>query len=785
MTTDSPMMAQWKCCKEQAAGALLLFRLGDFYEAFHEDALLLSKELDVTLTRRQEVPMAGVPFHASEGHIDKLVGKGYRVAIAEQVEDPRLAKGLVKREVVRIITPGTLIQSGLLCDKSNNFLACIVEGSLSLLDLSTAEFKVFEFTSPAELIDELYRTRPREILLSHRHPPAWIEECRRQWGALILMREAWHFDPVDAEQRLLRHFRLHRLDGLGLSGKRGAISAAGAILYYVQDELHLPTEHIKTLRVEQRHSSMHIDRSTLRHLEIIEPLHKEGCSLLQVIDSTETPMGGRALKQWLTTPLLDRTLIEERQEKIAELLKDPDKLDTIRRHLKEIRDLQRMMMRIETGCATPRDLRSLATSLRAASALQEHTQSPDLTSLVTLLFKALVEAPPLRISDGGLFKEGYNAELDELRHLHKGRQEWVASYQVGLREETQIKTLKVGYTQAFGYYIEVSRGQAGKMPSHFERKQTLVNAERFITGELKEFEYQMLHAEERLSAIEQELFSTLRRTVATEAPLVYATATAIATLDCLASLAHAAHIHKFSRPTITETGALIIHRGRHPIVELHTPSGSYIPNDLALNTSDARLHILTGPNMAGKSTFIRQAALIVLLAQIGSFVPAKSAEVGIVDKLFSRIGASDDLSRGQSTFMVEMTETAHILNHATPRSLVILDEIGRGTSTYDGISIAWAVAEELLRIGSKTLFATHYWELTDLENQSPGAINYHVAVHEGNLGIVFLRKIVRGSTDKSYGIHVAKLAALPPAVIARAEELLQGFERKAELDYTR
>jgi DNA mismatch repair protein MutS len=780
------MMTQWRQCKEQAAGALLLFRLGDFYEAFHEDALLLSKELDLTLTRRQEVPMAGVPFHASDGHIDKLVGKGYRVAIAEQVEDPKSAKGLVKREVVRIITPGTLIQSGLLSDKSNNFLACIVEEkALSLLDLSTAEFKVLEFATPSELIDELYRTRPREILLSNRRPPPWIEECRRQFGALIHMREAWHFDKVAAEQRLLRHFQLHCLDGLGLKEKSEAIRAAGAILYYVHDELHLPIHHIQTLRLEQRHFSMHIDRSTLRHLEIIEPLHKEGCSLLQVIDYTETPMGGRALKQWLTSPLLDRTAIEERQDKIAELLKSPERLETIRRHLEEIRDLQRLMMRIETGCATPRDLRNLATSLQAASALQEHTKSPDLTPLVTLLFSALVEAPPLRISDGGLFKEGYNAKLDELRHLHKGRQEWVAGYQVRLREETQIKTLKVGYTQAFGYYIEVSRSQAEKMPPHFERKQTLVNAERFITGELKEFEYQMLHAEERLSAIEQELFSALRRTVATDAPLVYATATAIATLDCLSSLAHAAHIHRFSRPTITETGALIIHKGRHPIVELHTPSGSYIPNDLALNTSDARLHILTGPNMAGKSTFIRQAALLVLLAQIGSFVPAESAEVGIVDKLFSRIGASDDLSRGQSTFMVEMTETAHILNHATSRSLVILDEIGRGTSTYDGISIAWAVAEELLRIGSRTLFATHYWELTDLENQSPGAINYHVAVHEGERGIVFLRKIVRGSTDKSYGIHVAKLAALPPAVIARAEELLQGFERKAELDYAR
>jgi DNA mismatch repair protein MutS len=798
----SPMMAQWQSCKQSAPEGILLFRLGDFYEAFYEDAVLLSKELDLTLTKRQEIPMAGVPFHSSEGYIDRLVAKGYRVAIAEQIEDPRTAKGLVKREIVRVVTPGTVVNSTLLFDKSNNFLACIAQVGetygLCILDLTTADFRAMEFDHAKDMADEICRLSPKEILLAEKWQKKHtelIEEIKAQLGCAIHAKEDWHFDHSYACDVLMRHFCVHSLDGFGLKGMLPAINAAGAMLQYVRDDLNLPVEHIKLIAKEHLSRYMLLDRSTQKNLELFTSLEEGGKkhTLLKVLDFTATPMGGRLLKTWLSHPLLDAGEIQLRQEGIAEFLSHPDLSKELRVHLSEIRDLERLMMRIQTGYASPRDLGGLRFSLEHVAPLSKiltcfkakkialaNDQLSDVTDIVAKLCNALVDAPPLRLSDGTVFRAGFHPELDTLKSLQEDSHSWVASYQVKLKEETQIKTLKVGYTKAFGYYIEVSKGQADKIPDSFQRRQTLIHAERFITPELKEFEYKILHAEEKASAIEFELFNTLRKEIASYAPQVRKIAQAIGELDCLLSLAEAAKKFNYVRPLVDQSNVFHVTQGRHPVVEASFFTETYIPNDVYLDDQDQRLYLITGPNMAGKSTFIRQVALIAILAQMGSFVPAKEAHIGIVDKVFSRIGASDDLSRGQSTFMVEMTETANILNNATSRSLVILDEIGRGTSTYDGISIAWAVAEYLLTQSgkqTKTLFATHYWELTQLEQEIRGAINYHIAVQESDRGIVFLRKIIKGSTDKSYGIHVAKLAGLPFSVVKRAEAMLEKLEK--------
>lgn len=806
LTTDlkiSPMMAQWQACKKSAPDAILFFRLGDFYEAFYEDALLIVKELDLTLTKRQEIPMAGVPFHASEGYIDKLVTKGFSVAIAEQMEDPRSVKGLVKREIVRIVTPGTVVTSSLLSDKFHNFLASVAQvgeiHALSILDLTTADFKTMEFCSVSELIDELYRLQPKEILF----PEKWIlkhsqllEELKGAFSFSSLIKEDWYFDHQHACELLLRHFRVHNLDGFGLKAMVAAINAAGAILHYVHEDLNLPINHIQTLSTEHLNRYMLIDRSTQKHLELFESLHenKNNHTLLHLIDQTKTPMGGRLLKTWLSHPLLSIEEIQTRQEGIQEFLNQWTLAKQIQEHLKEIRDIERVMMRIETGYASARDLSGLRFSLEHIAPLTEllsgftkaalvlaRQHLHDVTPLVSMIRAQIVDAPPLRLSDADVIRDGFHPELDALKSLQKDSHAWIASYQTKLKEQTQIKTLKVGYTKAFGYYIEVSRGQADKIPDHFQRRQTLINAERFITPELKEYEHKMLTAEARIASIEYELFHSLRKEVATHAHRVRQIAHALAQIDSLLSLATLAHQFHYTKPLVDDSEIFHIEGGRHPVIEATLHTEGFIPNDLFLDGKDQRLYLITGPNMAGKSTFIRQAALIAILAQMGSFVPAKNVHIGIIDKVFSRIGASDDLSRGQSTFMVEMTETANILNHATSRSLVILDEIGRGTSTYDGISIAWSVAEYLLTQKgkqAKTLFATHYWELTELETKIPGAVNYNIAVHESEKGIVFLRKIVRGGTDKSYGIHVARLAGLPSIAIKRAQEMLQQLEQK-------
>lgn len=804
-TKTSPMMMQWHDCKDRAPDALLLFRLGDFYEAFHDDAVLLSKELDLTLTKRQEIPMAGVPAHTSEAYIDRLVAKGYRVAIAEQLEDPKVVKGIVKREIVRIVTPGSVVNSSLLSEKSNNFLACLHQINrrlgLAILDLTTADLRVYEFGEISSLIDELCRLRPKELIISQKfasHQTEAIEQLKNEMNASLLIREDWQYDLQSTSNFLLRHFRLHSLDGFGIRSLTCATSAAGALLSYVQNELNLSIEHINNLKAEVLSKYMSLDSATQKHLELVESLHEKQKSytLLSLLDETATAMGGRLLAHWLLHPLMSVTEISERQDSIEFFLAFSSS-DLLKNHLLEVRDLERLIMRIETGFASPRDLLGLGLSLhqvpKAAELLKDKNlpsllkkqidKISDVSPLATKIQSALVEDPPFRLSDGNIFRKGYHPELDELKEIQSNSHNWMANYQTQLRELTSIKTLKVGYTKAFGYYIEVSRGQAGKIPEQFERRQTLINTERFITPELKEYEHKMLSAEEKISTLESELFQQLRKEISSYTMHIREIANAIGHIDCLLSLALVAKKHKFTRPVVDESFIFDVVAGRHPVIEASLRSESFIANDTLLDDKDHRLFVITGPNMAGKSTFIRQVALLAILAQMGSFVPADKAHIGIIDKVFTRIGASDNIAKGQSTFMVEMTETAHILHNATSKSLVILDEIGRGTSTYDGISIAWAVAEFLLTTPGKTpktLFATHYCEMIELEGKIPGAMNYNIAVHESEKGIVFLRKIVRGGTDKSYGIHVARLAGLPAPVIKKAKEVLKSLEEKDE-----
>jgi DNA mismatch repair protein MutS len=800
----SPMMMQWHDCKAEAPEALLFFRLGDFYEAFFEDAITIAKELDLTLTKRQDTPMAGVPAHTADNYIDRLVAKGYRVAIAEQLEDPKLVKGLVKREIVRIVTPGTVINSSLISDKSNNFLASFHQINrtlgLAVLDLTTAEFKVFEFDSHSLLIDELCRLKPKELITSQKcanHQPVLLENIKKEISSNVIIREDWHFDLQATVNFLVRHFRLHNLDSFGLKSLNCATTAAGALLSYVQNELNQSIDHICHIQKEISSQYMSIDSSTQKHLELVESLHEKQktFTLLSLLDETSTAMGARLLSHWVLHPLKDITDITHRQDAVEFFLKF-EQTKVLKDHLIQIRDLERLIMKIETGYASPRDILGLGLSLEHVPKAAESLKNIELPSLIheqrgklgdvknisQKICSALIDEPPIRLGDGNIFRAGYNTELDELKNIQSTSHEWMAQYQVHLRNMANIKTLRVGYTKAFGYYIEVSRGQADKIPDSFERRQTLVNAERFITPELKEYEHKMLSADERVSQIENELFHHLRKEIISYSSYIREIAQGIAKIDCLLSLAIAAQKHQFTRPVVDDSAFLHIEGGRHPVIEASLKSESFIANDVFLDDQHSKLYVITGPNMAGKSTFIRQVAILSIMAQMGSFIPAKKARIGVIDKVFSRIGASDNIAKGQSTFMVEMSETAHILHNATTKSLVILDEIGRGTSTYDGISIAWAVAEYLLTTPGKTpktLFATHYCEMTELEEKIPGALNYHIAVHESDKGIVFLRKIVRGGTDKSYGIHVARLAGLPSAVIKKAKDVLKSLEEKS------
>ncbi len=805
-TKISPMMQQWHACKKAAPHALLFFRLGDFYEAFYEDAIQIAKELELTLTKRQEIPMCGVPHHTSEAYIDKLVAKGFRVAVAEQTETPKQAKGLVKREIVRIVTPGTVVNSSLLSENANNYIASLARVGdilgLAVLDVTTADFRVIECETEQELLNEIYRFRPTEFIVSKKiaEKQATLFQTLKQAHPFLLQElDDWHYEHQNAYESLISHFNLLTLEGFGLKGMVAAINAAGALINYIKNMLSLPVGHIQSIQTYTLSQYMALDRISQRNLELTESLgdNSRKNTLLGTLDHTLTPMGARLLRQWIKQPLLSPVAIRLRQQAIASFLQDFSALTSLRKLLAQVRDIERLMMKIGAGYATPRDIVSLRYSLEPLPQLKAALSSFLSTSvllteqegqlqafphLVDLIAKALVDEPPLRINEGGLFKEGFHAELDELRLLSCNSKAWLNRYQNQLREETGIKTLKVSYNRLFGYYIEITKGQIERMPSTFERRQTLVNAERYSSPELKEYEHKILTAQERMEGIEMTLFANLRYDVAAYHAEIHQMAQAIAQLDVLQALALAAKNQHYTCPIIDDSPTLQIVEGRHPVIETAFQTEKFVPNDTALDADQCRLMLITGPNMAGKSTYLRQVALIVIMAQIGSFIPAKSAHIGIVDKVFTRIGASDDLARGQSTFMVEMTETALILHHATDRSLVILDEIGRGTSTYDGISIAWAVAEHLLITEgrqAKTLFATHYAELMKLEEKVPGAMNYHVAVHESADQIIFLRKIVKGGTDKSYGVHVGRLAGLPPAVIQRAKEILIHLEENA------
>lgn len=801
----TPMMVQWHECKQSAKGALLLFRMGDFYEAFYEDAAILSKELDLTLTKRQEIPMSGVPWHASETYIDRLIEKGYRVAIAEQTEDPKLAKGIVRREVVKIVTPGAIIHSSLLHEKSNNYFVAIAQVGaifgICSVDLSTGECFVLECGSEKEVVNEVYRLKPAEILLSekfaqkHEH---LVSEMRQGHRFLLTAQEDWHFGHQFSTNFLVTHFNIRSLDGFGVQGMVAAINAAGALLSYLKDTLCHSITSITEMQICKMANYMAIDMMTQRNLELTESLHdgSKKNTLLDILDQTQTSMGGRLLCKWVKQPLLSVEEIRARQEAVGALLAETKSLHRIVDLLQSVRDLERLMMKISSVYASPRDFTTLAASFlpipelksilasfpdRLLSSLAERLDAlPQMTHLIR---SALVDEPPARLSDGHVFRQGYHLELDELKELSYDNKAWIARYQSELREQLNIKTLKVNYNKMFGYYIEVSRGQTEKMPDTFLRRQTLVNAERYLSPELKEYETKILSAEEKIAAIEAKLFAELREKIIPFATQVFHVAQSLAHVDCLVSLAIVAQRRRYAKPTMFSDDRLMIIDGRHPVIEANRYEERFIPNDTILDSNQNRLFLITGPNMAGKSTYIRQVALIVIMAQIGSYVPAKEAEIGVVDKVFTRIGASDNLTRGQSTFMVEMAETANILHNATNRSLIILDEIGRGTSTYDGISIAWAVAEYLLTAEgklAKTLFATHYWELTKLEELLPGAVNYHVAVQEDKDNILFLRKIIKGSTDKSYGIHVARLAGMPLWVISRAKEILGHLEENGD-----
>jgi len=802
----TPMIRQYLGIKKKNADAILLYRLGDFYEMFFEDAKVASKILQITLTSRgggkgRKVPMCGVPYHAVDNYISRLVKAGYRVAICEQVEDAAAAKGIVKRETVRLITPGTALSDNLLEERKNNFLVALDKDDgmvgLSLIDLSTGEFKVAQLKDGEELYNELTRLNPSECLLPERlkEEEEFLKRLGREGGMLITPREDFAFDTETAYRALTSHFRTHSLEGFGCEDLPLALGAAGAILDYLRETQKTALSHIVKLTAYSTSEFMVLDGVTQRNLELIHTLAgTKGGSLLSVLDDTVTSMGGRKLRNWMQQPLLKADKIKERQEAVEEFFRQLSWRKDLSRFLKDLPDLERLSSRASCGLAHAQDLVALSKALRVIPQVKERISScrsglvkdsnanlETLQELSDLISQALVPEPPFSLREGGLIREGYAEELDELRKVSRGGKEWIAHLQTRERERTKISSLKVGFTRVFGYYIEVTKPNMKFVPPDYIRKQTLVNAERFITPELKEYESRVLGAEERIKELEYKIFLEIREKVAGEAGRVLKAADILATLDVLAGLAEVAVRNNYVRPEVQENEVISIKDGRHPVLErlLEEP---FVPNDTVLDSRENQLIIITGPNMAGKSTYIRQIALIVLMAQMGSFVPAREATLGTVDRIFTRVGAADELSRGMSTFMMEMNETANILNNATSRSLIILDEIGRGTSTFDGISIAWAVAEYIHNhpgLGSKTLFATHYHELTELALTLPGVKNYNIAVREWNEEVIFLRKVVEGGSDRSYGIHVARLAGLPREVIERAKDILANLEKEA------
>jgi DNA mismatch repair protein MutS len=804
--TLSPMMKQYEQMKQEYPEALLMFRLGDFYELFGEDAKLGASILGITLTARSvgegravKIPMCGVPFHSADTYISRLIKAGHKVAIVEQMEDPKKGKGMVRRELVRVVTPGTIMESDMLEAKHNNFLAALTEHEgaygAAFADLSTGEFMITEFVGPAAIDDlemEVARYRPREILIPDFIPAELLDQLRLVHEAFQTKRPGHVFDVDAGRAALLEYFKLASLEGLGCDDFSAALGAAGAILSYIKETRRAANIHLQALRSYTTHSSMVLDSSTLRNLELIQnnTEHTVTNTLLEVLDHTLTSMGGRRLQRWLLNPLIHLEMIHRRQSAVAELLENHRWRQRLFEPLKAVCDLERLAGRISSGLVQPRELKSLQSSLEQIEPIRQilrEAKSPFLTELISdlpdlqeimgLLNRALVDEPPRHAKEGGVFRGGYHPEVDELRGLLHANQGFLLELQNRERERTGIASLKVEYNSVFGYYLEVTKANSKLVPADYQRKQTLVNAERYITPELKGYEEKIVGANDRLYQLEADLFEALRKTISGQIAKIVRAAGLIADLDCVMSLAEAAARYRYVRPQIDEGDALSIHEGRHPVVERLTRE-KFVPNDVLLDSVAQQIIILTGPNMAGKSTYLRQTALIVIMAQMGGYVPATTARLGIIDRVFTRVGAGDNLAAGQSTFMVEMTETANILRQATPRSLIILDEVGRGTSTFDGVSIAWSVVEHLHdTVRAKTLFATHYYELTEVALTKERVKNFSIVVREWNNKIIFLRKIVSGSTDRSYGIQVASLAGLPHLVIDRAKEVLANLEK--------
>ena len=799
-------MKQYTQVKARYPDTILLFRMGDFYETFEEDARITSRVLGITLTKRGngaagEVPLAGFPHHALDSYLPKLVKAGYRVAICEQLEDPKLAKGLVKRDVTEVVTPGVAFSDRVLEQKQNNFLASVALPSpvaaaddlvgFAFIDVSTAEFRAGEFPL-RNLPEQIASIRPSEIIVQRRDHTAMQEMLRNSFDGMYTKRDDWLFNLEYARDLLLSHFQTTSLKGFGLEEYTQGLIASGAVMNYLEETQKANLLHIKKILPYDIRDHITLDASTKRNLEITSSLSgtSEG-TLFSVLDRTRTPMGGRLLKRWINQPLNSVAPIRRRLEAVSELTAESGTRKSITEILAGIGDLERLNTRICTGRANPRELNAMYSALSRIRTLKEALEpvsAPELTSLretldplepiTALLETALEQDPPLVISDGGVIKKGYSPELDALRDLASSGKKWIADLQRTERERTRIPSLKVGFNNVFGYYIEVTHTHKNRIPSDYIRKQTLTNAERYITPELKEYEEKVLHAEEKTESLETELFTELRLRVAEHAATIQGNATAIATLDCIVSLASVAVECRYVCPEVNDGLSLEIDEGRHPVIELLLPPGErYVPNDVLLNTDQDQILIITGPNMSGKSSYLRQAGLIVLLAQIGSFVPAKKARIGIVDKIFTRVGASDNIASGESTFLVEMHEAAHIVNTSTERSLILLDEVGRGTSTFDGISIAWALTEYLHeRVGARTLFATHYHELNELAELFRRIKNYKVEVREYGDKVIFLHKVTSGSADHSYGIQVAQMAGLPAEVTDRAKGILQNLE---------
>ncbi len=814
MAEYSPMMQHYLETKEQYKDCILFYRLGDFYEMFFDDALTASRELEITLTGKdcgqaERAPMCGVPFHAAEMYIARLIGKGYKVAICEQLEDPKQAKGIVKRDVIRVVTPGTVIESNLLEEKKNNYIMSVFKKGIyfgvAVCDITTGEFYATEINQTnnfERLLDEISRFTPAEIIANGLlyESAEEIGKIKERFGLYTSKIEDELFSEDVAE--ILANYEVITDKGIEIKNfndKLFAVSAINGLINYLNQTQKIKLEHINKIQIYSTNKYMALDISTRRNLEITEKMRdksKKG-TLLWVLDKTSTSMGGRMLRRWLNDPLIDLTEIKERLDSVEELKNSLMLRGELVENLKKVYDIERLIGKISYGNANARDMISLKNSIEELPEIRKilsNTKSSllnklyndldELKDVYTLIDNAIIDEPPISVKEGGMIKKGYNAKVDELKLATTDGKKWLMELEVKEKEETGIKNLKVGFNKVFGYFIEVTKSNLDQVPDRFIRRQTLTNAERYITEELKVLEEKILGSQEKLVNLEYDLFLEIRCELAKQITRIQKSANIISTLDVLVSFATVAEDLNYVKPEVSEDGIVDIKDGRHPVIEKMLPSGSFVENNTYLNKEEDRLSIITGPNMAGKSTYMRQVALIALMAQVGSFVPASFAHIGIVDKIFTRVGASDDLSMGQSTFMVEMTEVANILKDATGDSLIILDEIGRGTSTYDGLSIAWAVATYIAdkeKCGAKTLFATHYHELTELENEVEGVKNYSIAVKEKGEDIIFLRKIIEGGTDESYGIHVAKLAGVPAPVVKKANEILKSLERKSIL----